>query len=60
MVEQEIPTTITYEQAQQIIDLLLNLTNGFYIVLLILSAFFVWKVIKIFYNLLNGVFLGGL
>lgn len=60
MEEPVTPAGMTFDQAEQIISLLTNLTSGAQILLIIAGGWFVWMVIKIFYNLLNGVFLGGL
>lgn len=51
---------MTVEQADIMIQLLTNLNQGIHTVLWILGAFFVWQVVKIFYNLFAGVFFGGL
>lgn len=60
MTPEEVPTTITFEQAQTLIEILTNLQNYAFAGLSFLVVFIVWKFVKIIYNLLAGVVLGGL
>jgi len=38
----------------------INIEKGIKFIMIVLAAFFVWKVVKILYSLIAGVFLGGL
>lgn len=56
----EIPEGMTFEQGVQLIESINNLSEGVHFLMVLVSAFFVWAVIRAIYNLFNRVFLGGL
>lgn len=51
---------MTEAQFETYISHIINIEYGIKFIMIVLTAFLVWKVIKILYSLFAGVFLGGL
>jgi hypothetical protein len=54
------PTGMTFEQAQQLIDVMSNVDKGLYFLVIFVAAFFIWQIFKVLYQFIGGIIFGRL